>query len=96
MQAIPLDRRRRLVAAGGFFEELDQAVTVPAFGNLKDAAVKTIDGRGESGPRALTKRTPTLRWHLIASKRFANAHSECVTIPALGDVSSQIDVVLLA
>ncbi len=76
-------------------EELDQTATVPAFGYLKDAAVKIIDGRCESGPPALTKKTPAQGWHLIASKRFANAHPECVTIPALGDVGSQIDVVLL-
>ena len=44
----------------------------------------------------LSKRTPALRWHPIASKRLANAHTEGVAVPTLGDVRSKIDVVLLA
>ena len=44
----------------------------------------------------LSKRTPALRWRAAASKRFANAHAEGVAVPALGDVRSKIDVVLLA
>jgi hypothetical protein len=61
----------------------------------KTQRLKIIGGRCESRPRSLTTETPALRWHVIASKRLANAHPECMTIPALGDIGSQIDVVLL-
>lgn len=42
----------------------------------------------------LSKRTPALRWRPVASKRFANAHTEGVAIPALGDIGSKIHMVL--
>ncbi len=37
------------------------------------------------------KSTPVLD----ASKRLANGHPKCVTVPALSDIGAKIDVVLL-
>jgi len=77
--------------------ELDHKATVPAFGNLEDAAVENNRRTFCIPTVPLTKKTPPgLRWYLFASKRFANAHPECMAIPALGDVGTQIDVVFLA
>ena len=61
----------------------------------KTQRFKIIGGPCASQPRSVEGTIPTPRWHLAASKRLANAHSECVTIPSLSDIGSQIDVVLL-
>src|SRR5271168_2689158 len=61
----------------------------------KTQRFKIIGGPCASQPRSDEGTIPTPRWHLAASKRLANAHSECVTIPSLSDIGSQIDVVLL-
>jgi hypothetical protein len=61
----------------------------------KTQRLKITDGPWESRPHSHTRKTQALRSHLAALKRLANTHPKCVTIPALRDISSQIDVVLL-
>jgi hypothetical protein len=78
------------------YEELRWAARIFQRSEIwKRQRLKIIDGHCESRPSSHTRKTPALRWPLIASKCLTNAHPECVTIPALGDVGSQIDVVLL-
>jgi hypothetical protein len=41
-----------------------------------------------------TTSMPASMWHPVVSKRLANAHAKCVTVPALGNIGSKIQVVL--
>src|SRR5271155_5412067 len=70
---------------------------LPRFENVEEAAVgDNSRASNESGRAPPRQRTPALRWHPVASKRFANSQTKGVAVPALGDVRSKIDVVLLA
>ena len=96
-QTVCLDGcRESCAAAVVVYATVFRSTILPACENLEAAAVgDNLRVSDESGRAPLRQGTPALRWHLVASKRFANAHSEGVTVPTLGDIGSKIDVVLL-